>query len=632
MARGKPAGHHLCERRGGRARGPDPRSSHTDLGARARLLPGFRTRRRGQGALGATRAQRAGGPRRMTRPREPGRAAPEHRPERPRPAPPQSPAPTGHRFRPSNASPDPALPQQLRVERKAGALAVARWLPCVALGLALSSNPLLTARPAHHCRPDPTLLPPLRALSGPALLDASVQPLPAAALPAVPTVPTVPTVPAPDGTRPCTRGWLYALPVAGLRRSPVTQWNLVCGNSKVPLQCTGHRRGWLLGSTLLGAGCDHFDCQAVFVASLVLATVLGAGKALAARFPALLALQLHGGALAGASLALCLELCNPRPLVFSSGAGLCWVLGALLLPLLAVLVQDWCFLQRLGALMTGLLLLFWGESLLPEFACWLLATGQVARTRRILHFTEASGVDPEHGSLEDRSLATELAELATGSTQPQYHLVLGLLHIRVAWRNALILGISSLVGGGIQASFLRSLVPLEMSFYLPYFLEAGLEAAAIICLLLTTNRWGCCLILLLETLVTGLASLLLIAGAQCEFEALEEAPHGQAEPCGDLATLSFVPDLPGWITLPGCRVPGPGGHTPHGDGGQQGFFLQHTVLPSLGILALLCILLLPATCGQALPVSLAEMDHLRRCPLLCTPRPQDHLPLLLPSH
>lgn len=43
----------------------------------------------------------------------------------------------------------------------------------------------------------------------------------------------------------------------------------------------------------------------MFVSSLVLATGLGAGEALAASFPALLALRLfHGGALAGAFLAL----------------------------------------------------------------------------------------------------------------------------------------------------------------------------------------------------------------------------------------------------------------------------------------------------------------------------------------
>ncbi|XP_063103910.1 putative solute carrier family 22 member 31 isoform X2 [Cavia porcellus] len=450
---------------------------------------------------------------------------------------------------------------EARVLRAAGGfgrarrlLAVASWLPCVALGLALSSDSLLTARPAHHCRPDPTLLPPaLRALSGPALLEASVPRQGPTGVPSpclllrYPAAPTLSAVPAPDGTRPCTRGWLYALPVAGLWRSPVTQWNLVCGDGwKVPLQRTGHLLGWLLGSVLLGAGCDRFGRRAVFVASLVLASVLGAGEALAAGFPVLLALRLlQGGALAGAFLALYvarLELCDPEHrLAFSLGASLCCVLGVLLLPGLAVLAQDWHLLQGLSALVTGLLLLFWGfPALLPESPCWLLATRQVARARRILwHFAEASGVDPEHSSLEDSSLATgethacgrkvglercchacpclpatELAELATGSIQPQYHSGLGLLHTRLAWRNVLILGISSLVGGGIQASFLRSLAPLETAFYLPYFLEAGLEAAAITCLLLTANRWGRRLVLLLGTLVTGLVSLLLLAGAQ----------------------------------------------------------------------------------------------------------------------
>lgn len=106
-------------------------------------------------------------------------------------------------------------------------LAAASWLPCVVLGLALSSEPLLTALPAHHCRPDPALLPPaLRALRGPALLDASVPRLGPARAPSPCLLLRYPE-PAPragpNSTGPCTRGWHYALPVAGLLRSPVTQ-------------------------------------------------------------------------------------------------------------------------------------------------------------------------------------------------------------------------------------------------------------------------------------------------------------------------------------------------------------------------------------------------------------------------
>lgn len=89
-------------------------------------------------------------------------------------------------------------------------LAAASWLPCVALGLALSSEPLLTALPAHHCLPDPALLPPaLRALRGPALLDASVPRLGPARSPSPCLLLRYPeSAPRarPNGTRPCTRG------------------------------------------------------------------------------------------------------------------------------------------------------------------------------------------------------------------------------------------------------------------------------------------------------------------------------------------------------------------------------------------------------------------------------------------
>ncbi|XP_054390320.1 putative solute carrier family 22 member 31 isoform X5 [Pongo abelii] len=362
------------------------------------------------------------------------------------------------------------MEQEARVLRAAGGfgrarrlLAAASWVPCIVLGLALSSEALLTAQPAHHCRPDPTLLPPpLRALRGPALLDAAIPrlgptraPSPCLLLrypgPAPRTRPGPRPAPASNGTRPCTRGWLYALPSAGLLQSPVTQWNLVCGDGwKVPLEQASHLLGWLLGCVVLGAGCDRFGRRAVFVASLVLTTGLGASEALAASFPTLLVLRLlHGGTLAGALLALYLarlELCDPpHRLVFSVGAGLFSVAGTLLLPGLAALVQDWRLLQGLGALMSGLLLLFWGfPALFPESPCWLLATGQVAQARKVLwRFAEASGVDPEDSSLEENSLATELAMLSAGSPQPRYHSLLGLLRTRVTWRNGLILGFSS---------------------------------------------------------------------------------------------------------------------------------------------------------------------------------------------
>ncbi|CAK6436891.1 unnamed protein product [Pipistrellus nathusii] len=553
------------------------------------------------------------------------------------------------------------MEQEVRVLHAAGGfgrarrlLAAASWLPCLALGLALGSEPLLTALPAHHCQPDPALLPPvLRSLSGPALLNASVPRLgPARARsPCLLLRYPEPSPGArPNGTRSCTRGWHYALPAAGLLRSPVTQWNLVCENGwKVPLEQTSHLLGWLLGCVILGTGCDWFGRRVVFVASLVLATGLGAGEALAASFPALLALRLlHGGSLAGASLALYvtrLELCDPpHRLAFSMAAGLFSVAGALLSPGLALLAQDWHLLQGLSALATGLLLLFWGfPALFPESPCWLLATGQLARARKTLwHFAEASGVDPERSCEEESSLAAELDALSAEHPQPRRHWVLELLHTRVAWRNGLILGFSSLVGGGMRASFSRRLAPHELAFYGPYFLGAGLEAVATVFLLLTADRWGRRLVLLLGTLVMGLASLLILSGVQYlpGWTVLSLSVLGllAAQAVSTLSSLFAAELFPTVIRAAGLGlVLGAGflgqAAAPIADmHGRRGFFLLHVVFASFAILTLVCVLLLPESRGRGLPQSLQDADRLRRSPLLRVRPRQDYMPLLPPAH
>uniref|UniRef100_A0A8C9P8A5 Solute carrier family 22 member 31 n=1 Tax=Spermophilus dauricus TaxID=99837 RepID=A0A8C9P8A5_SPEDA len=323
------------------------------------------------------------------------------------------------------------------------------------------------------------------------------------------------------------------------------------------------------------------------------------------------------------------------------GAGLFSVVGTLLLPGLAMLVQDWRLLQGLNALVTGFLLLFWGfPALFPESPCWLLATGQVTQAGRILwHFAEASGLDPDDSSSEESSL---LAALSAGNPQPQYHSILGLLHTRVTWRNGLILGFSSLMGGGIRAGFLRSLAPGEPAFYLPYFLEAGLEAAATVLLFLTADRCGRRPVLLLGTMAAGLASLLLLAGTQYlpGWTTLSLSVLGllASQAVSVLSVLFAAEAFPTVIRGAGLGlVLGAGflgrAAAPLTDiRGRHGFFLQDVVFTSLAILILLCVLLLPETHGRELPQSLEDADHLHRSSLLRGCPPQDHLPLLLPSH
>lgn len=94
--------------------------------------------------------------------------------------------------------------------------------------------------------------------------------------------------------------------------------------------------------------------------------------------------------------------------------------------------------------------------------------------------------------------------------------------------------------------------------------------------------------------------------------------------------MSHRPLLQGCRAGPGAGswVPGPGGRPAHRHAWQHGFFLQHAAFPSLAVLALLRVLLLPESRGRALPPSLQDADRLRRSPLLWGHPRQDHLPLL----
>lgn len=106
-------------------------------------------------------------------------------------------------------------------------------MAALALGWALGWA--LGAAPPHRCRPDAALLPPpLRRLAGTALLRAAVPRLRGGWSPCqlyrYPRTAATATA-RPNGTGPCTRGWHYSLPAAGLRSNIVTQvgGRAVCG-------------------------------------------------------------------------------------------------------------------------------------------------------------------------------------------------------------------------------------------------------------------------------------------------------------------------------------------------------------------------------------------------------------------
>ncbi|XP_015148158.2 putative solute carrier family 22 member 31 isoform X1 [Gallus gallus] len=526
--------------------------------------------------------------------------------------------------------------------RPRGCRAAGGWAPCAALALGWALGWALGAEPPHRCRPDPALLPPpLRRLAGSALLRAAVPRLRSGWSPCQ-LYRYRGTAAPPNGTGPCTRGWHYAMPAAGLRSNLVTEWDLVCAARwKVPLEQTTHLLGWALGSVAAGMACDRFGRRPTFLVSLGLAVPLGLSVALAIDFVmVLVARLLFGAALAGAFLSLYvarLELCDPpHRLEVTMIAGFSWLAGELLLPGLAVLCRDWRVLQ--GAVTAVLALLaacWWCPALLLESPCWLLATQQPDKARRTLRALSGSG-----GAEEQSGTTAEPEALAEQCPQPRYHTVCEIFGTRVIWKNAVILGFTAFIGSGIRHCFTRNLAPHLPRFLPAYFALRGPEAAACLFLCVTAERCGRRAVLLLCAVLTGTASLLLLALTQylLELIVLMLSVLGvTASHAVTMLSIFFASEvLPtvvrgaGLGLVVGANLVGSAAAPIAAVASSRGFFLHHLVFASFAILAVLSIMLLPESQGRRLPHSLQEGESQRRPPLFRRPPREDHLPLLAP--
>ncbi|XP_062442852.1 putative solute carrier family 22 member 31 [Rhea pennata] len=534
--------------------------------------------------------------------------------------------------------------------RPRGRRAAGGWVPCAALALGWALAAALAAPPPHRCRPDAALLPPpLRRLAGAALLRAAVPRLRGGWSPCQlyryrPGAGTGAGAARPNGTGPCTRGWHYALPAAGLRSNLVTQWDLVCASRwKVPLEQTTHLLGWMLGSVVSGLACDRFGRRPAFVASLVLAVPLGLSVALAVDYVmALVTRLLFGAALAGAFLSLYvarLELCDPpHRLVVTMVAGFFWIAGELLLPGLALLCREWRVLQGAVTLILALLAAcWWCPALLLESPRWLLATRQLERARKTLQALAESGGSGDD-SCNQESLLAELESLAEGSPEPRYHAVCEIFGTRVIWKNGVILGFTAFIGSGIRHCFTRNLAPHLPQFFYSYFLLVGTEAVACAFVCLTAERFGRRAVLLLCTVLTGISSLLLLALTQYLLDLIVltlsvvgiTASHAVA-----LLSVFFASEvLPtvvrgaGLGLIVGASFVGKAAAPITAIPNSRGFFLHHVVFASFAILSVLSIMLLPESQGRSLPESLQDGESQRRPPLFRRPPREDHLPLL----
>ncbi|XP_015679550.1 solute carrier family 22 member 17-like, partial [Protobothrops mucrosquamatus] len=382
-------------------------------------------------------------------------------------------------------------------------------------------------------------------------------------------------------------------------------WNLDrSGSWVIPLEQICFLLGFAAGAVFLGHLADSVGRRSTFLLSLILGCPAGILAAFAAS-PSIFILGrcLWATMLGALQLALYitrLELCRPSQRLPVAMAGdLVQVGGQFLLLGLAWTCGSWRVLQGVISAGMGVCLLYGASGL----TCGSIigASGLTcAKLDNACHLPAAAQI----------SLRT-------------------LLTCRNIWKNILILGFTTFIAHAICHCYQQAWESMEdprAKFYFPFLLSAGSAGLGCLFLCLTVGRYGRRGILLLTTTLTGIASLILLglgeylnnaarrtfsilglftshaAGSLSVFFAAEVIPTViRGKGLGIILALASL----GGLSAPLLRVRE-----------QHGSFLEHIVLASLNILALLCLLLLPETKRKPLPEGLQDGELYRRPSLL----------------
>jgi len=168
--------------------------------------------------------------------------------------------------------------------------------------------------------------------------------------------------------------WVYNSPTA------VTEFDLVCERSWIrPWAQVSIMSGEFFASIILSSASDKYGRKMVFMSALTGVAVVSFLLVFAVNYYVFIILRFLLGffnpCIFMVGLPMALELVGPnkRTVITTIGC-IFWVMGCLLIALLAYLIRDWQYLQLATAIPGALFLIFW--KYLPESPRWLLSVGR----------------------------------------------------------------------------------------------------------------------------------------------------------------------------------------------------------------------------------------------------------------
>ncbi|UYV66229.1 hypothetical protein LAZ67_4000912 [Cordylochernes scorpioides] len=303
---------------------------------------------------------------------------------------------------------------------------------------------------------------------------------------------------------PCPAGWHYDF--QELYPTITTDLNWVCENNQLPyIAQTVFYVGTSIGVLVFGYIADRYGRKPSILISYLIAFVGGVVTLFVTDFYSFLVVRFLVGTsiipLSEDPFILGLEYMGTKkrtlPIVFWSGA---YIITSAICPWLAYFLHSWKLLLLVTTIPLASFLL--AGLLMPESASWLLTRGQVARTHAI--FQQMARINGTTFAPESALMLNKAEEQTPEETKVSFLDIFRTPRMRM---RAIVLALAWFMTYSIYHTNTQNAANLGANFYDSYTYSALIEIPALLILFLGLDIVGRRWPMLVATLVTGLAGL-----------------------------------------------------------------------------------------------------------------------------
>lgn len=219
-----------------------------------------------------------------------------------------------------------------------------------------------------------------------------------------------------NATQDCQNGWTYSPEFYG--ETIITEWNLVCDQNPAAAEAAQSilQIGGMFGGLIIGTIADRYGRRPSVLGGVILYCISGLGICFSPNYATFMVLRFISGV---SEMSVWIAFCSysseymiPK---YRSRAmtipAIGFSFGLMLLSLLAFLIHDWRYLQL--AIISPLVVGFFGFWFLPESLRWLLSKNKVKEVERLIQkLAKINGIELPRDEESNKNAKTTKPEVS----------------------------------------------------------------------------------------------------------------------------------------------------------------------------------------------------------------------------